>query len=246
MVIHFFEIKPTCLKSHTNTYKVLPADFEPSIALALTYASEKDGQTNVLLGNTIPVKLTTARPIFQVSTFERPSLSPTKTLAENKTYVLALTDPDATSRADPVKAQMCHCKLCITEGVRISLMKSGIATGVRLSKINATEGLQGGGDAAYALDMSISSGKLGAEAVEELIEYMAPAPPKKTGKHRYVFVLLEPEEGSGLKDDLAKPKDRAHWGYGKDGERPGVMEWAKDNKLTPVAANFFYAQHKKQ
>ena len=47
--------------------------------------------------------------------------------------------------------------------------------------------------------------------VHELVEYLPPTPPPKTGLHRYVFVLLMPEKGhSG--DDLNVPKDRPHWG----------------------------------
>lgn len=74
---------------------------------------------------------------------------------------------------------------------------------------------------------------------EELVEYMPPAPPKKTGPHRYVFVLLE-----GKPAELAAPRRRTHWGYKK--ERHGVRDWAKQNDLKVVGANFFYAQHEKQ
>ena len=83
------------------------------------------------------------------------------------------------------------------------------------------------------------------DTLKDLIGYMAPAPPPKTGKHRYVFVLLEPEEGEdGRESHLKKPKERPHFGYGKQGK--GVMDWAKDNKLVPVGANFFYSQNEKQ
>ena len=33
-------------------------------------------------------------------------------------------------------------------------------------------------------------------------------------------------------------------GYGEQGK--GVKEWAKENHLEPVGANFFYAENKKQ
>jgi phosphatidylethanolamine-binding protein len=74
----------------------------------------------------------------------------------------------------------------------------------------------------------------------ELVEYLPPTPPPKTGKHRYVFVLLEGQEGPAL----STPKDRKHWGFGKI--RHGVRDWAKENELKVVGANFFYAQDKKQ
>lgn len=62
----------------------------------------------------------------------------------------------------------------------------------------------------------------------ELIEYLAPSPPPKTGKHRYVFVLLVGTEGR----NLTKPEERPHWGYGK--VRHGVRDWAEENGLSVV------------
>ncbi|OAP55576.1 hypothetical protein AYL99_10549 [Fonsecaea erecta] len=73
----------------------------------------------------------------------------------------------------------------------------------------------------------------------ELEEYLPPGPPPKTGAHRYVFVLLK-----GDASTLEPPSDRKHWGYGKP--RHGVRDWAKENDLTVVGANFFYAQNEKQ
>lgn len=107
----------------------------------------------------------------------------------------------------------------------------------------------------------------------ELMSYVPPTPPPKTGYHRYVFVLLAPKDSKGSGEELEKPKDRPHWGYGEKGA--GVMEWAEDNGLVAVGescfgllhscaigskwsvwwtvwlnkdvgANFFYAQNKKQ
>lgn len=73
----------------------------------------------------------------------------------------------------------------------------------------------------------------------ELIEYLPPGPPPKTGPHRYVFVLLQGETSK-----LEAPSDRKHWGYGKP--RHGVRDWAEENGLTVVGANFFFAQDEKQ
>lgn len=74
----------------------------------------------------------------------------------------------------------------------------------------------------------------------ELVKYLPPTPPPKTGKHRYVFVLLEGQEGR----DLSPPKARRHWGYGK--VRKGIRDWAEESGLNVVGANFFYAQNEKQ
>ena len=62
-------------------------------------------------------------------------------------------------------------------------------------------------------------GRTDADSVTELMEYMAPAPPPKTGKHRYVFVLLEPEDANdGPTGDPEAPKERPHWDMGKRGK----------------------------
>ena len=71
----------------------------------------------------------------------------------------------------------------------------------------------------------------------ELKSYYPPAPPKGTGRHRYVFVLLK---GNSTKTPNS-PEDRPHWGYGK--VRHGVRDWAKENDLEVVGANFFVTQH---
>ena len=88
-----------------------------------------------------------------------------------------------------------------------------------------------GDDVAYVLDMNRAA-IIHRNNLEELIEDLAPAPPKKTGKHRYVFVLLEPKNDKEGELKLKKPKDRQHWGYGKQGA--GVMEWAEENELVVV------------
>ncbi|KAI9740534.1 MAG: hypothetical protein M1834_005115 [Cirrosporium novae-zelandiae] len=73
--------------------------------------------------------------------------------------------------------------------------------------------------------------------IGQLIDYMPPSPPPNTGFHRYVFVLLE----GSIDQVLKAPQERKHWGYGK--KRHGVRDWAKDNELKPVGANFFYARN---
>lgn len=78
--------------------------------------------------------------------------------------------------------------------------------------------------------------------MDELKSYLPPTPPPKTGKHRYVFVLL-----AGSKEDageLKAPKKRKHWGYKK--VRHGVRDWAEEWGLEVVGANFFFAEDEKQ
>ena len=68
--------------------------------------------------------------------------------------------------------------------------------------------------------------------IEEIMPYLPPTPPPKTGYHRYVFVLLAPATEGGTRGELTKPKDRPHWGYGKVGA--GIREWADENGLVAV------------
>ena len=65
---------------------------------------------------------------------------------------------------------------------------------------------------------------------KDIIEYKPPGPPKGTGKHRYVFTVFLPADGTH-ELDLTKPKDRKHWGQDK---YSGVREWAHENGLIPV------------
>lgn len=55
---------------------------------------------------------------------------------------------------------------------------------------------------------------------------------------------IKPCLGARTIPEPKKPKERPHWGYGTVGK--GMRDWAKDNGLTPVGANFFYAENKEQ
>lgn len=83
----------------------------------------------------------------------------------------------------------------------------------------------------------------GKQKLKEIMEYLPPAPPPKTGFHRYVFVLLASEEGQRSRE-LQKPKERTHWGYGEEGK--GVEEWAHENGLQAVGAEFFFSENGEQ
>ncbi|KAF2459910.1 phosphatidylethanolamine-binding protein [Lineolata rhizophorae] len=91
-----------------------------------------------------------------------------------------------------------------------------------------------------ATNVSLSS----ASGLDEVMPYYPPGPPEKTGKHRYVLLAFAPANGTTAPLDLTKPADRQHWGY--DDERMGVREWADENGLVPVGANFMYEKNKKQ
>lgn len=153
---------------------------------------------------------------------------PTITLHDNLSsalsdisYVVTLTDPDAPSRDNPKWSEMCHW---IAANVTLSEKTFGI---LPLPEHGLT----------YQVAF-IESGP------DDVMEYKPPGPPPKTGKHRYVFLVFAPKNETTEPLHLSKPKDRQHWGMGE--ERGGVRNWAKENELVPVAANFIYSKNKKQ
>ena len=226
-------------RGFTPEYYIMPIYKQPNIT--------------VNLGNTIPPANTTARPDIYTSLPNEQSrnsrypdqikimpVNPTRTLKANVTYAIALTDPDATSHAKPAKAQMCHWVVTVT----------------------MTQSTQD--DAKEETDERfLQPGGRDPPHVQELIKYLPPSPPPKTGLHRYVFVLLQQKKGH-TGDDVKKPKDRPHWGkykasrvglskvltktvaLGFKGQGKGVREWAKENHMESVGANFFYAENEKQ
>jgi len=119
--------------------------------------------------------------------------------------VITLTDPDAPSRKDPKWSEFCHW----------------IATGRSLSPRQSR-----GAAKPPVFDVA---------GLDEVMPYKPPVPPEYTGKHRYVFLALVPNNGTTEKLHLSKPSDRQHWGYGTDdGETRGVREWAAENGLIPI------------
>lgn len=196
-------------------------DFEPLYYIDITWAKHDD---KVLMGNKIKVKHVQKRPTFTVHEIEGPNPSVIQNRL-NKVYTLVLTDPDAKSRKNPKWSEMCHWIMT-----------------------NLTTPLPGTPPASpfsFDTDLEIDDldEDLEVDKVDgELVEYKPPGPPPKTGAHRYVFVLLEGDGDTTA--DLKPPKERMHWGYGK--VRHGVRDWAEENGLTVVGANYFYAKNKKQ
>lgn len=62
----------------------------------------------------------------------------------------------------------------------------------------------------------------------EVVEYMGPAPPAKTGKHRYVFLLYR----NGSSKKLEAPSERKKWGH--EDYRKGAREFADKYGLSLV------------
>lgn len=75
-------------------------DFEPTYALDLAYPKYHE---SVALGNDIPVTSVAKRPTVSFHLF-----AASKRDDADSTFTLILTDPDALSRTDPSKSEMCH------------------------------------------------------------------------------------------------------------------------------------------
>lgn len=207
-------------------------DFEPTYYVQLSYPKYHE---NVLLGNDIPVQSVSKRPVFTFHPLTGPPSNGDPPKEHSATFTLILTDPDALSRKHPVKSEMCHWIITNLTTPLNTFEVEWPSPGPSDFDFDFEDAL---GDAETFLDDIISELTL-KKMPGEIKSYYPPAPPKKTGPHRYVFVLLE-----GDTSHLKPPKKRAHWGYGE--ERHGVRDWADENGLTVVGVNFFFAQHKKQ
>jgi phosphatidylethanolamine-binding protein (PEBP) family uncharacterized protein len=166
------------------------------------------------LGNTINPKHLQKQPT--ITLHDETSSSATSDVS----YVVTLTDPDAPSRDNPKWSEMCHwiaANLTLSSSTFSILPLPGFSLG---SKVGRTSGS------------------------DNVMPYKAPGPPPKTGKHRYVFLVFAPKNGTSETLYLSKPKERQHWGFGEEGK--GVRDWAAENELVSVGAQFVYAKNEKQ
>ena len=159
-----------------------------------------EAKKRVELGNILSPDDVDLAPDLELSSF--PEIS---SVDEDTVYTLVLSDPDALSHDNPVKSQMCHW---IVTNVTLPATSASHAHPKKLLSLMSED----------------TSG------IIQLKKYFPPAPPPKTGYHRYVFAFLK----STSKDSPIpkKPKKRAHWGYGKVGA--GIKEWAAENELEVV------------
>lgn len=165
------------------------------------------------MGNTIKPKLVQNQPTIKLYDETNPDGCATT----NMTYVITLTDPDAPSRDDPKWSEMCHW---IAKNISLSQKTFSILP-------IPFFGIHGEDDIAK---------RRASKTLDKVIEWKPPGPPEKTGKHRYVFLVFAPRNGTTLPLNLSKPKERKHWGTGE--ERKGVREWAKENGLAPVGRRY--------
>ncbi|KAL6703730.1 hypothetical protein ACN47E_009111 [Coniothyrium glycines] len=206
------------VRSELKKAEIIPTvidDFLPSLTVDITWSKK-----HAKLGNTIKPKHLQEQPAVALHDITPSSSS--STTKHNLSYVVTLTDPDAPSRDDPKWSEMCHW----------------IASNVTLSETLLSI------PPLPDLHLLTNTASLDAQGPQDVIAYKPPGPPPKTGKHRYVFLVFAPKNGTSEPLHLSRPGDRQHWGTGR--ERGGVRDWAVKNGLVPVAANFLYAQNKKQ
>lgn len=179
-------------------------------------SAEYSKDAPVAMGNTLSVQKTQLKPVVQFSL--NPEEGTPKVQAKDL-FTLVITDPDAPSRTDKKWSEYCHY----------------VEADLKILDHSSTR------STAHVSEPQFVSAQLSNGSV--LKEYQGPAPPGGTGKHRYVFLLYKQPEGVTSKD-FTEIKDRPNWGYGKPAT--GVHRWATENKLEPVAVNFFFAETKKE
>lgn len=177
-------------------------------------AGEFSSDSPIAMGNTLSAKDTQSRPTVQFN------LNPEEgapRVSDKDLFTLVITDPDAPSRSDHKWSEFCHY---IEADIKI-LDQTATATSGKVSE-------------PQFVCSKLNSGT-------ELVSYHGPAPPKGTGKHRYVLLLYKQPAGV-VSSKFTEVKDRPNWGYGTPAT--GVKKWASENNLKPIAANFFLVENK--
>ncbi|CUM66303.1 uncharacterized protein PRCAT00003965001 [Priceomyces carsonii] len=133
-------------------------------------------------------------------------------VSEKDRFSLILTDPDAPSHSDHKWSEYAHWFVTDLP------LKQSTSDAESLSTI-----------------LDYSKGR-------EILPYQGPAPPPKTGKHRYVFLLYKQDPSVKFE----APPDRPNWGTGvpSSGARDYIK--AHGGALKLLSANFFYAQNEVQ
>lgn len=202
-----------------NKHKIIPDvvdKFDTQGLLTIEY-NEND---QVALGNTLKVENTQHKPTIQF-TLNSPGLEKELEISKDDRFTLVLTDPDAPSNKDHKWSEYAHW----------------IVTDLPLNENSesASSNAEGKEDSLSTI-LDYTKGK-------EILSYVGPAPPPKTGKHRYVFLLYKQDPKVYL---LPAPPDRPNWGTGIPSS--GVKDWIKKHggKLQLLGINFFYAQNDDQ
>ncbi|KAK4246718.1 phosphatidylethanolamine-binding protein [Corynascus novoguineensis] len=230
---------PQIVRERLKEAEIIPTvidDFLPSIGLHATWPSEE----RALLGNVVDPEALHDEPLITLHDMRAASTTATRADTEKKkkkqiTFVIVLTDPDAPSHDNPKWSEFCHW---IASGRLPPPEQKPPPCDPKDPRVPCAPPLP-------LVDP------------DELVKYRPPAPPPGTGPHRYVLLALVPANGTTDHLHLSRPAARKRWGYDTDAElhagfelggkrkTKGVREWAAENGLAPVGANFVYAKHER-
>lgn len=213
-------IKDALFKSEVIPNVIHQEKFTPKGFLMIQY---KDSDKEVTMGNTLKPEDTQERPeIHFTLNLSEEELTKDIKIGKEDRFTLVVTDPDAPTRGDEKWSEYCHY-----------LVKD-----IKLNEFGVEGNGQEGVENLTTVDLK----------GQELVPYMGPGPPPKTGLHRYVFLLYKQLGGDcpGAKGyaKLVESHERACWGTGVPSS--GADEYAKANNLELYAVNFFYAKNAEQ
>ncbi|SCU96565.1 LADA_0H01596g1_1 [Lachancea dasiensis] len=172
-------------------------------------AAEYSPSAPVAMGNTLSPEETQIKPKVHFTLDPKSEFK----VQDADLFTLVITDPDAPSRTEKKWSEYCHY---VETDIRLPFEYSH-NTSSAVPDFVASE---------------LASGK-------PLMDYVGPAPPQGTGKHRYVFLLYKQP---GDSSNFTKIADRPNWGFGIPAT--GVDKWATENHLQLIAVNFFFAENK--
>ncbi|KAG7904896.1 hypothetical protein KL905_002931 [Ogataea polymorpha] len=205
-------IKDALTKSEVVPTVIHSDSFTPKGFLIISYGQDKE----VAMGNTLLVKDTQRRPDMAFTLNLSKDTDPDFSISSSDRFTLVLTDPDAPTKGDEKWSEYCHY----------------VVKNIKLNDFDPNKSVD-----ISQIEEQLTTSNLNGE---DLIPYMGPAPPPKTGKHRYVFLLYKQKPGV----EPEAPADRPCWGTGVPGW--GAEEWSQKNELQLLAVNFFYAQNEEQ
>ncbi|PNS15878.1 OV-16 antigen [Sphaceloma murrayae] len=199
--------------------------FTPLLSITIRWS-----KATASLGNTIKPKQLQDEPAVALEPFS----SNGSVVYEQ--VVLVLTDPDAKSRDNPIWAEFCHWIAYWPPHVSETTSKPIFRSRLDVSPSRSSSLPPG--------QVQVDEEDQDPSQKQDVVPYKPPSPPEKTWKHRYVFLALTPRNGTVERLNLTVPNGRQRWGNGK--ARTGVRQWAEENGLAVVGANFLYSEHKKQ
>ncbi|KAG7664380.1 TFS1 [[Candida] subhashii] len=175
---------------------------------------EYNQHEQVTLGNELSVSGTQHIPKIQFTLNSPTQDGKIESITNQDKFILVMTDPDAPSFHDKKWSEYLHW----------------IVADLKLTDVEAKEGNEP--EISHTID--VKQGR-------ELVPYMGPGPPPKTGKHRYIFLLYKQDPQA---NELVAPSDRPNWGTGVPAS--GVRDWIKKNAPASklLSVNFFYARNK--